>query len=460
MTKKTTMKFKTMLLMTGFLFLNYLTNAQVRFEKTYGGAGFEFAYSVKQTSDNGYILLGSTDSFGAGDRDMYLIKTDEYGETLWTKTYGGMNFDSAFEIDQTIDGGYILSGTKDLQGFLVKTNSSGDTIWTRTFDGIGYSVKQTIDGGYILAGTVFIGAGDYDMFLLKTNSNGEHLWTKKYGGIEVDDCQDVALTSDEGFILAGRSSGEMKLVKTDSNGDTLWTKSYNGLTGYSVKQTSDGGYILLGDSNSSGDESFYMIKTNSSGDTLWTKTYSKGNLNNEGYEIKQTLDNGYIFVGEINNSNSPERKIYLAKTDPFGDTLWTKTYVQGSGNGLDITSDGGYVIVGFTSEIGAGLTDIYLNKSDANGISTNVLNLELNKSFDFSVFPNPFNDFTVLKIKDSNFESLTMRIYNDQGQLVREIKNITSEIVLIEKNSLHSGLYIFQLSTEKQVIANGKLIVE
>ena len=447
---------------------------QIRFELAYGGVGNEFGYSVKQTSDNGYILFGSTESFGAGSRDLFLIKTNKHGDTLWTQTYGGMDFDYASELHQTFDGGYILCGNKNLQLFVVKTNEIGDTLWTKRFenDGIGYSVQQTQDGGFILGGSIWLGNANYDMLLIKLNEDGETIWIKTYGVSSYDYCRSVIETDDDGFLSVGSgkkdetSAPDMYLVKTDLEGDLLWEKYIGGPldeTAISVKQTSDGGYIILGESNSFGSESFYVVKTDNEGDTLWTKTYFKGNMNDEGYEIMETPDGGYAFVGEINQSDTSGRKVYLIRTDAVGDSLWARTYKQGSGNGIDLTSDGGFVLIGFTIAFGNGLNDIYLIKTDSEGFSsrtkTSISNSELN-TYNISAFPNPFYDFTTIKIEHSNINNHNLTLFDEQGQIVRTIPQINKDTIVIEKKNLPSGLYFFQITNEEKIVGSGKLILE
>ena len=176
------------------LLLLSFAQAQRRWKQNYGGSRVEMGYSVQQTSDAGYIVTGFTTSYGAGRNDVYLIKTNTVGDTLWTRTYGGTHNDEGYSVRQTTDGGYIVAGATasfadTLNGdvYLIKTNANGDTLWTRTYGGsvsdTGYFVQQTSDGGYVVAGyTNSFGAGGYDVYVIKTNSSGDTLWTRTYGG--------------------------------------------------------------------------------------------------------------------------------------------------------------------------------------------------------------------------------------------------------------------------------------
>ena len=259
----------------------------VQWTKTYGGWNQDEARSVHQTSDGGYILAGATNSFGAGSYDFLLIKTDANGNIIWAKTYGGTNYEDAYFVQQTSDGGYIVVGATNSFGagghdiFLIKTDTNGNIIWAKTYGGTNYdyaySVQQTSDGGYIVAGlTTSFGASGYDIFLIKTDGNGNIIWTKTYMGTFEDGAYYVQQTSDGGYILAGYTSSfgagdyGIFLIKTDANGNIIWAKTYRGTDdeqAYSVKQTSDGGYIVAGRTRSFGAGSWdvFLVKTDANG---------------------------------------------------------------------------------------------------------------------------------------------------------------------------------------------------
>jgi hypothetical protein len=251
------------------------------FAKTYGGEIYDRFYSVQQTSDGGYIVAGYTSSFGAGGRDIFLIKTDASGNVEWAKTYGGTYWDEAYSVQQASDGGYIVAGwTYSWDGILlIKTDANGDVQWAKTYGGTGSdiasSVQQTSDGGYIVAGhTNSFGAGYYDIFLIKTDASGNVQWAKTYGGTYSDYASSVQQTSDGGYIVAGttRSFGaywyNIFLIKTDANGNVQWAKTYGETDGdeaYYARQTSDGGYIVAGGTGSLSVEGAFLIKTDANG---------------------------------------------------------------------------------------------------------------------------------------------------------------------------------------------------
>jgi hypothetical protein len=312
--------------------------------KTYGGAGQDLGLSVRQTRDGGYIVAGWTSSFGSAAQ-VYLIKTDSNGDSLWAKTYGGGHLEYGASVQQTSDGGYIIAG-----------------------------------------GTKSYGAGEYDVYLIKTDSTGGVQWTRTYGGIRNDVGDWVEQTSDGGYIVTGytRSFGipryNVYLIKTDSEGDTLWTRVYypwysDWNQGFCCQQTGDGGYIVSGFSvdYTTGNCYYYLIKTDPEGDTLWTRTYG-GFFLAWGHSVRQTHDGGYIVVGHLQSYESGyQNDIYIVKTDQEGDTLWTRSFGGTEGDvALDVqqTSDGSYIVVGATCSYGAGSCDVYLLKISASPMPT------------------------------------------------------------------------------------------
>ncbi|HDY86932.1 MAG TPA: T9SS type A sorting domain-containing protein [bacterium] len=379
--KKYALYFIAFLIFCLFCIFPHIISAQITFEKTYGGSNQDYGSSVEQTTDGGYIIAGRTSSFDIANGDVYLIKIDSIGDTIWTKTYGWIAADYGYSVQQTIDGGYIVAGETGADFYLIKTNAIGDTLWTKAYGGLsgeyGYSVQQTTDSGYIIAGFSNV-AFNNDVYLIKTTSLGDTVWTKLYGGNFSDQGNSVKQTTDGGYIIVGNTSSfgagnaDVYLIKTNSVGDTIWTKTYGGIfsdVGMSVQQTTDGGYIIVGYTLSfgAGNADVYLIKTNLVGDTLWTKTYG-GIWDEWGYSVRQTTDSGYIIVGYTDIFGDDD--VYLIKTNSVGDTLWTKTYDGTStevGYSIQQTIDGGYIIVGETKSFGAGSDDVYLIKTDSLG---------------------------------------------------------------------------------------------
>jgi hypothetical protein len=361
--------------------------------KTFGGSGNDEAWSVQQTKDGGYILAGYTTSYGAGSEDAWLIKTNANGIEEWNKTFGGSGDDQAYSVQQTKDGGYILAGETRSYGagnadaWLIKTDANGIEEWNKTFGGSGddqaYSVQQTSDGGYILAGsTRSFGSGSRDAWLIKTDANGIEQWNKTFGGSGDDQANSVQQTKDGGYILAGetRSYGagnaDVWLIKTDANGIEEWNKTFGDSgwdASYSVQQTKDGGYILAGETPAYSAANLYawLIKTDANGIEEWNRTF--GLLGHNGaHSVQQTNDGGYILAGWTDLFSIGRPDAWLIKTGACGIEHWNKTFgFLGDNAALSVqqTKDGGYILAGRTDSFGASYRDALLIKTDATGIA-------------------------------------------------------------------------------------------
>lgn len=351
--------------------------------KTFGVITADNGYFVQQTTDGGYIVVGST--YSGGIPDVYLIKTDANGIKQWDTTPFSVGI--GYCVQQTTDGGYIITGSTFgiSDALLVKTDANGIEQWNTTFGAgksdFGYSVQQTTDGGYIVAGAyTYMGPpGTWDAWLIKTDSNGIMQWDKKFGGAYSDYAYSVQQTTDGGYILAGstdptNSNVEVYLIKTDSSGIATWTKTFGGANtdiGQSVKQTTDGGYIVTGwtDSIGAGLTDVYLIKTDSSGIATWTKTFGGAN-DDYSRSVRQTSDGGYIVAGSTLSFGAGFSDVYLIKTDATGNEQWNETFggVQNDyGYCAQETTDGGYIIAGDTSSYGAGSSDVWLIKIGGGG---------------------------------------------------------------------------------------------
>jgi len=361
--------------------------AQITFQKTLGEAGSDNVRSVYQTNDGGYILTGYA-IIGPNSR-VYLFKVDENGTLQWAKSYdGGSGSEVGNQVIQTLDGGYIIVGYTTSLGagnreiFVLKTDPIGNLTWANTFGGSnvdeGWSVKQNTDSTYIIAGfTQSFPGPEAKFYLLKLDAAGNLLWDKTYGGGGYDRCYSVDITTDGGYILFGDATGfgvgsyDYYLVKTDGNGDTLWSKTYGGANGefaQSVQQTIDGGYILSGfaDNYGPGGRDMAVVKTLSNGDLDWAKVYG-GSGQDPAYSIKQSNDGGYIIAGYTTSFSfgGGDSETYLVKTDASGNLEWSKIYGDNGteNNDVQLTSDGGYFVTGTAS------ADFHMIKTDSSGNS-------------------------------------------------------------------------------------------
>lgn len=279
-------------------------NGDTLWTKKYGGWGDDEGEAIIKTFDGGYLVVGETDSYGAGGYDFYILKLNQEGDTLWTKVYGTPDWDIAYGAVQTSDSNYIIVG--DWQGGIcaMKLDRSGNIIWNNQYPGrTAYDIKRTMDGNYIITGDT----GDLHAFLLKIDEEGNTLWIKEYDLNNREFGREVQLADDGGYIIAGSiynyspDWGDFLVIRTDSTGNILWTRTYGGSDyewGYSIDKVNSGGYIIAGGTYSfgPGDECMYIVRINDSGDTLWTK-WVGGYGEESAHEIIQTSDNGYILAG-------------------------------------------------------------------------------------------------------------------------------------------------------------------
>jgi len=332
------------------------SSGNVTWAKTYGGTNEERGwYKIINTNDGGYTVCGRTKSFGVGNFDILIVKLNSLGNIQWTKTFGGKNHDAAWDIISISDGGYILGawtssfavGSQDL--LVVKLDSSGNILWAKTYGGketeTGSFLYQTSDGGYILSGrTNSFGAGDYDIFILKLNSSGDIQWARTFGGTDKESGCGVQQTLDGGYIVTGATSsfgtkGDAFIIKLNSNGDITWAKTYGGSEWDAASsiffQTSDGGFIIPGETASfgAGGMDALIMKLNSNGDIIWAKTYG-GNGDESASSISQTPDGGFIVAGQTASFGAGGYDFLVLKLDSSGN-------IPGSNCGFlkDITSN-------------------------------------------------------------------------------------------------------------------------
>ncbi len=413
----------------------------VTFQKTFGGAKDDVGNAVRQTSDGGYIIVGNSDvGAGSTEQDIYLIKTDAQGEQSWEKTFDVVGIsDNGHGVEQTTDGGYIIAGAG-----LIKTDASGNVEWSKNSAYFINDVKQTPDGGYIAV------SGD----LIKYDANGNEEWTTTGQGGNA-----VGLTSDGGYIVTGEYtlSYVAGLIKFDAAGSTEWTQYYGGYSskGHAVQQTSDGGYIFAGEYQFEhwGDVDLYVVKTDTAGNIEWAKHFGNDNITERGYSVQQTTDGGYIVVGE----GSPDLLDYdawLIKTDASGTATWGQAFSTANDNdgGYSVrqTDDGGYVVAGYTGEVGTGKADVYLVKTDSSGHASGITHsfqpsLPTQKH---NIFPNPTSGKFTLQVTNAGNQQIN--IHNMIGDIVFETIVDGSNATPIDISNLPTGVYLVSVISDHQ----------
>jgi hypothetical protein len=450
--------------------------------RSFGGPQDDNCYAMQQTGDGGYILAGSTNSFGAGGYDFWIVKTDVNGDSLWSRTFGGSADDQCYSVQQTTDGGYVLAGTTRSFGaggydyWLIKTDDMGLLQWSRTFGGMNQewcnSVQQTADGGYILAGcTTSFGAGFQDFWLVKTDAHGDSLWSRTYGGDRISGCNSVAQIPDGGYILAGvtylRGAGgsDCWLIKTNSSGDSLWSRTF-GSAGdddcNAVIPTVNGGFALAGAG------AFLMLKTDSAGLLDWSQSGSGEYGPDAGVSIGNCTDGGYFLAGSRLNSEAFEYDFALAKTDSIGNPLWSRTFDGGAVSycyASAQTSDGGYLLAGHLFVSNASNYNFWIVKTAPEEMAVNpAIRIIPRKNTLCSAYPNPFNGSTRIRYDLDRQSKVQLQIFDLQGRLVTTLLDDISKPGQHEihwnADNLSSGTYFVRLQTPSDVHTEKLLLLK
>ncbi|MBC7485831.1 MAG: T9SS type A sorting domain-containing protein [Cytophagaceae bacterium] len=320
-----------------FLLSKINKKGNVEWSKIYGGEDIETAVHFEKTSDNGYVLLGNTISYGNGNEDIYIIKTDSVGNILWSKTYGGASGDFSGCVKEVPSGGYIIAGRTQSfgegsdDGYLVRIDANGNIIWSQSYGTTNnerfYYADCTNDNGFIISGIQKNFSNYFDQLVIKVNANGVVEFSKNFGdasgsGNDAGDC--IKQTSDGGYILSGQyrafgSGGEdLGLTKIDALGNIQWAKVYGNIgddRAFDISIDQSGNFLLAGYTNSFGLGGFdgFLVKVNQFGSLIWSKTY--GYISNDYFSEIEIAQNGYIMAGYTTSFGLGQEDIFIVKTD-------------------------------------------------------------------------------------------------------------------------------------------------
>jgi len=415
--------------------------------KTFGGDHNDNATCVRQTSDGGFFVIGSKDPLGNGMNDFWILKTDEVGNLIWEATFGGDQDDCPYIGQQTMDGGYIVAGYTESFGnglrdfWLIKTDTEGNEEWNQTYgtplhDRAQY-VEQTSDGGYILTGGTgyFEGSGQ-DILLIKTDTVGNIEWEQTYGGEGNEKAYTVHQEPNGLYILTGYTASfgngdlDVWLIKTDDYGNEIWNRTFGGAeieNAYSLQICPDGGYILAGITRSfgQGDDDIWLIKTDSLGIEEWNEVYGT-EYTDCCSSVSLTNDGNFILGCSTNSTANSGFDVLAKKIDEFGNEIWT-AQIGGSSDDytfyIEQTNDDGFVLAGRSNSFGDGDDDIYMIKLGADEVESESI-LDQPPGFRLRNYPNPFNPSTEIRFQISDYSeigSAQVEIYNLKGQKVKTI---------------------------------------
>lgn len=365
------------------------------FYKVFGGKNEDYGFSLDDTIDGGYILSGFSTTYGNGSWDAWIVKTDSNGNAEWHKSYGTTNREVAKQIMQTKSGNYIILGDHGVPGkggniLFIQTDVDGNIINEQSYGGINNDgatqIIETTDGGYAIIGyTYSYGSGGRDFWLIKIDETGNEIWSKAFGGIYNETGYSLLQTQDKGFILVGTKwniylkKHNIWLLKVGSTGDIEWERIINETSsGYGQKiiESLDNSYIVGGVTKELGNDWYdlWLLKMDYFGNTIWEQVYSMSYIRQNSFfniDISPTNDKGIIVVGPTNQYGL-DLNVILMKFNSSGFIEWNELYGgKGEDIGLSViqTKDKGYAFAGRTNSYGNGLYDYFFVKTDTVGKS-------------------------------------------------------------------------------------------
>ncbi len=374
------------------LFLSsYGYTKEKTFSRIYSRSGNDWFAVVKPTRDGGYIAAGTKETKTESKNDFWIVKTDNNGQIIWEKTYGGVGWDKVNDICSIRSGGYILIGEtifKHSHGRTVKVlklKENGTLSWKKSFhagdDNEVNAVIEAGDGDLLITGSVFYQKKkNAYLWLLKLDKEGKVVWNKFYGGSTWDTGKSICRTDDHGYIISGVTEDEgtglknILILKLDKNGKKIWEKNYGRYywdAGNSIQQTVEGTYIVAGytylrDTKRS---SIWILYLDIEGNKIWEKIYGGQNWDGA-YTVKQALDGDFIIAGFTKSKGEGGRDVLILKINKKGEIIWERLYGNiGDDEALSIelARDGGYIVAGYTVSVEADIKDAWLLKLDRNG---------------------------------------------------------------------------------------------
>ncbi|MBL7890805.1 MAG: T9SS type A sorting domain-containing protein [Bacteroidia bacterium] len=469
--------------------------AQIKFRKKIGGNGYDYGMTAIQIENKGYVLCGSTSSYGYGNSDVFVVKTDSMGVPGPHTTFGGINIDRGNCIRKTNDNGYIITGySNSFSGggydvYTVKTDSNFTQQWAKAYGGndwdFGNCVEQTSDGGYIICGSTYsFGNGNEDYYIVKTDSNGDTLWTRIYGGSKQDIARSIIETSDGGYLVTGVTQsfgdtlGDFYTVKMDLNGDSLWTNKFGGVQAdmaYDVLESINGYYIICGETKSlgAGDADGVIYQLSYTGITGINYTFGGASFDNF-QSITERPDGKIAMTGKTTsfgfaNGNGEVLLVALKSDWTFYNATTYGGYEKENAFSVETTEDNCFIICGQTNDTNNGLEDIYLIKTDTLGASTTTDVFAPTSIFEnaltsstIKLYPNPANQHTIIELTDNSNGELLM-ISNSLGQTVKQLslKGISKGNVIITTDEFENGIYFIVIfNTDHALISTQKLIIQ
>jgi hypothetical protein len=521
-------KYTFSLFLLGFTAFTYAQQPVVEWAKTYGGSDVEYPADILLTADNKYIIAGSTNSKdfdvtqNRGGEDVWVVKLDEDGTLLWQKTYGGTGNEGATSIKQTKDGGYMLLGvtnSKDgdfiaskggLDIFLSKLDAQGNILWTKIYGGSDYdfgsSFFETTTGEFVMSIVSKssdldfpLNYGDYDMWVMKLSAKGDIIWTKHFGGSRYDFSGDIIQADKNSYLLVGFTGSidsdmvEHKgfldnkqdiWIKLDTMGQVLWHKTY-GFEEYasftqirSVKSDSTG-YISVGACFTGGNYGtghyggeMYIAKLDKNGNLLWRKMLG-GLAGDSASDVEILSDGSFVILGDSESKMSGDvttnygyYDYWVVRLDSKGEKILWQISLGGflfdrcESTGLIVSKDNKLIVVGETSSFDntfskiSGKYDWGVVKLKNIGLSTPSVEIKERKTI--KIYPNPASHY--FNIENNEMEILDYELLNMNGKIVQKGQLLNGNQTIYFSN-IPNGFYLLNVTKNKSLLVSKKLII-
>ena len=484
------------------IFCSDLVTAQTqKFQKVYGGYSYDQGNDLIQMADTGYLLLCTSNSFSTSS-DIYLLKVDKLGNYEWQHTYGGNEIEGACKIKFTNDGNIVLAGhtssfvNNSYDFYLIKANMQGDTIWTKHYGGIEWdfanSMDTCADGGFIMAGKTYDTGNQFsDMLIIKVDANGNEQWQKKIGGNNDDVANAIATVSD-GYLICGSTksigsgSNDIYVIKLDINGNLIWERTFGDIyddEGANAYVESSGLLVISGKTklfNYPNNYNTFLIKIRNDGSQYWA--FQNSSIGTVGNQINFAIpgyNNGITSVGQFDLNLPGVNDVFIYINDSSGSYLNSGTYggsFEDVGKSVIKTLDYGYAVIGTSNSFGLGLSNIYFIKTDTLtpsdvdltvyvGVNEKSILAEVQNQ----IYPNPIQHSATISLNYpySIFadQSFTLSIINQLGENVSnqvDIKlkdNSSSTNIILNNLSLANGMYYYNINVSGKSITQGKFTV-
>lgn len=471
-----------------------------KFQKIYGGYSYDYGNDLIQTSDTGYLLLCTSNSFSASS-DIYLLKVDKLGNYVWQHTYGGAEIEGACKIKFTQDGNLAMAGhtssflNNSYDFYLIKATMEGDTIWTKHYGTAEWdfanSMDTCADGGFIMAGKTYDTGNAYsDILVIKTDAQGEEQWRKKIGGTE-DDVANAIVSVPDGYLICGTTAtgiyggSDIYVLKLDLTGNIVW-QNYDGEQfddeGTGIYFSTNGDIIIAGKKRTvANPENFNtnIRKLSQNGNFYWTNPYfTSGAINIEINSIIEGYNNKITSIGSFDGNSPGINDMVMFMWDSIGYYNNSGTYggsVNDYGENIIKTLDGGYAMLGATNSFGSGLWKIFFVKTDTVLPSNAPISVQIGIEDKRVVsnnklnYPNPFNLETNFEIdipfSKINYFNVKLELYDSFGSNVvsainfNMVENNSATLIRLTNVDLKNGCYFYSIFIDDKIFQSGKFVI-